>query len=94
MRVPNKPAALGLAIAMGLSLSACDSKQKNAMEADAHATREASDAAADAIDAKAGTMTGAAQESMEAKADAVRERGDAKADAMENQADKMDKAKH
>ena len=81
-----------LAAALGLGLSACDSRQENAVEAQAEATREASDAAADAMDQKADTMTGAAEASMEAKADAVREAGDAKADRLEDKADKMDKA--
>ena len=77
MTLFSRSIALAFATTLGLSLAACDSKQENAMEAEAQATREAADATADA---------------MENKADAVREAGDAKADAMENKADKMDKA--
>lgn len=73
----TKSAMLAATVAMGLGLSACDSKSENAAEGQAQDVREASEAAADA---------------MESTAADVRESGDAKADAMEDNADKKDAA--
>lgn len=73
----KKGALLAATVALGLGVAACDSKQENAAENAAQDVREASDAAADAI---------------ETQADATREAGDAKADKMEDQADKKDTA--
>lgn len=73
----TKGAMLAATVAMGIGLSACDSKSENAQEAAAQDVREASEAAAD---------------KMEDKADVVREAGDTKADAMEDSADKKDAA--
>jgi len=71
MKYFKKSVLLAATAALGLGVAACDSRQENA----AQDVREASDAAADA---------------METQADAVRETGDAKADKMEDQADKKD----
>jgi hypothetical protein len=84
-----KSAMLASAATMMLGLAACDSKQENAAEDQAQTVREASDAAADAMESQAAPVGGAAEASADAKADAVREAGDAKADAMEDKADTM-----
>ena len=83
MKTFTKSALLAATVAMGLGLSACDSKSENAIESKAQDVREASDAAADAIETQA--------DKMDDKAAAVRETGDAKADAMEDKTAKMDK---
>lgn len=88
MKFMMKSVMLASVAAMGLSVAACDSKKENAEEAQAQDVREASDAAADAMESTAA----ASEDAVQAKADAVREKGDAKADAMENAADKNDKA--
>lgn len=75
--------------ALALGLAACDSPQENAAEDQADTVREASEAAADAIENQADTATGAAEDAMENKADAVRDAGEAKADKLEDQADTM-----
>ncbi len=90
MNTFTKGAMLAPVLALGLGLAACDSKQENAAEDQAQSVREASDAAADAIENQADqTAAPAAEASLDAKADAVRDAGEAKADAMEDQADKM-----
>lgn len=89
----KKSVLLAATAALGLSVAACDSKQENAEEKAAQDVREASDAAADAIENRADAVretSEAKADNMENKADAVRERGDAKADKMEDQADKKD----
>ena len=88
----TKTVMLASALAMGLGLAACDSKQENSAEDQAQSVREASDAAADAIESQAANATGTAEDAAESKADAVREAGDAKADKMEDKADTMDAA--
>jgi hypothetical protein len=89
MKALTKSIALASVVAMGLGLSACDSKQENAAESQADAVRDSSEAAADAIESQAANATGAAEDAAEAKADAVRDTGDAKADKLEDQADKL-----
>lgn len=87
MKTFMKGVMLASVATMALGLAACDSKTENAAEDQAQSVREASDAAADAIESQAAPVGGAAEASADAKADAVREAGDAKADAMEDKAD-------
>ena len=89
MKTFMKGVMLASVATMAFGLSACDSKKENAAEDQAQSVREASDAAADAMESQAAPVGGAAEASMDAKADAVREAGDAKADKMEDQADKI-----
>lgn len=98
MKIFAKSALLTSVAAMSLGLAACDSKQENAAEDQAVRVRDASEAAADQIEATADAkdpvtdgVDSAAENKAEAKADAVRHAGEAKADAMEDQADKADK---
>lgn len=84
MKNIKKGSLLAATVALGLGLSACDSKTENAAEGKAQDVRESAEATADAIETQA--------DKMDAKADAVRESGDAKADKMEDRADKKDAA--
>jgi hypothetical protein len=95
MKNLKKSALLAATVALGLGLSACDSKKENAEETAAQNVREASEAAADAMETDAAMVretSEAKADKMEDKADAVRATGDAKADKMEDQADKKDMA--
>jgi uncharacterized protein YcfL len=89
MKTFMKGVMLASVATMALGLAACDSSQENAAEDSAQSVREASDAAADAIESQAAPVGGASEAAMDAQADAVRESGDAKADAMEDKADTM-----
>ncbi len=95
MKQISKGAILAATVALGLTLSACDSQAENAQEAGAQDVREAGEATADSMEnqADAARDAGAGEvkaDAMENKADAVREGADAKADAMEDNADKRD----
>lgn len=92
-----KSALLVSAVAMGLGLAACDSKQENAEEAAAQDVRASGEATADAMEDKADAVRAAGgsevkADALEDKADVVREGADAKADATEDKADKRDAA--
>jgi hypothetical protein len=84
-----KSALMASIIAMGLGLSACDSKKENAAEDQAGEVRASTDATADAMEATADAMVDASASAIDSKAEAVRGAGEAKADAMEDKADKM-----
>jgi len=90
MKSFTKAAMLVSMTALGLGLSACDSKKENAEEDQAAIVRESGDASGDALDAAADATSGAAEDALENKADAVRSGADAKADKMEDNADKKD----
>ena len=87
-------AALG---ASALALAACaESKQEEALEAQADDIREAGEQTADQMEGRADTLDqtvdgvdSKAEQNLENKADAVRDTTEAKADALEEKADNL-----
>lgn len=78
---PRAALIAGAAVAT-FGLAACNNKADDALEAQADATEQASDAAADALESQG----------MDEKADAVEATGEAQADAIEDKADAVRKA--
>ncbi|WP_374410987.1 hypothetical protein [Novosphingobium colocasiae] len=78
----TRTALIAAAAAATLGLAACNNPADDALEQQADATEQASDAAADALESQG----------LESQADAVEATGEAKADAIEDKADAVREA--
>jgi hypothetical protein len=88
MHVLARTTALTGMAALGLALSACDSKAENEVEQQATAIDEAYEADADLEESLA--AGGPQEEAAEGRADAMRETGEQTKDELEDMADEMD----